>query len=221
MEGERFGRDPEEAVAEPNPDGARRPLGTIWIDCPHHLLSGKLEGALRADATSIHRGPEPPRQLPSAVVCCAAAADVAARAGTILASCPGTPLLVLGPSADLSLARAALRAGARGFVHAGMHPGQIARALRLAVEGEVVLPRGLLEELVADDRRPDLSDLGPRQREVLELVAQGLSNAQIARRLWVSQSSVKRDLTRAYEALGVDNRRQAAGVLRRILRRNA
>ena len=114
---------------------------------------------------------------------------------------------MLGPSADLSLARAALRAGARGFVHAGMGPGQIARALRVAVEGEVVLPRGLLEELVADDRQPDLSVLRPRQREVLDLVAQGLSNAQIARRLCVSESSVKRYLGSAYKALGVNNRR--------------
>ncbi len=205
----------EEAVAEPNPD-ARRSLGTIWIDCPHHLLSGKLGRALRTDAAIIHRGPEPPRQLPSAVVCYAdGAADVVARAGTILASCPGTPLLVLGPSAELSLARAALRAGARGFVHAGMGPGQIARALRVAVEGEVVLPRGLLEELVADDRQPDLSVLRPRQREVLDLVAEGLTNAEIARRLYVSESSVKQHLRSAYKALGVKNRRQASGVLRR------
>ena len=165
----------EEAVAETNPDAARRPLGTVWIDCPHQLLSGKLEGALRADAAGIHRGPKPPRQLPSAVVCYAAD-DVVARARTILASCPGTPLLVLGPSADLSLARAALRAGARGFIRAGMGPGRIARALRVAVEGEVVLPRGLLEELMAEVRQPDLSVLGPRQREVLDLVAEGLGD---------------------------------------------
>ena len=205
----------EEAVAEPNPD-ARRSLGTIWIDCPHQLLSGKLGRALRTDAAIIHRGPEPPRQLPSAVVCYAdGAADVVARAGTILASCPGTPLLVLGPSAELSLARAALRAGARGFVHAGMGPGQIARALRVAVEGEVVLPRGLLEELVADDRQPDLSVLRPRQREVLDLVGEGLPNAEIARRLYVSESSVKQHLRSAYKALGLKNRRQASGVLRR------
>jgi DNA-binding NarL/FixJ family response regulator len=205
----------EEAVAEPNPD-ARRSLGTIWIDCPHQLLSGKLGRALRTAATTIHRGPEPPRQLPSAVVCYAdGAADVAGRAGTILASCPGTTLLVLGPSADPSLARAALRAGARGFVHAGMGPGQIARALRVAVEGELVLPRALLEGLAAGDRRSDLSVLRPRQREVLDLVAEGLTNAEIARRLYVAESTVKQHLRSAYKALGVNNRRQASGVLRR------
>jgi len=123
--------------------------------------------------------------------------------------------LVLGPSADVSLARAALRAGARGFVHTKMGPEQIVRALRVAVEGEVVLPRELLEKLVADEHRPDLSVLRPRQREILELVAEELTNQEIARRLYVSESTVKQNLGRAYKALGVNNRRQAADVLRR------
>ena len=121
----------------------------------------------------------------------------------------------LGASAERCLGRAALGAGARGFVHAEMGPGQIARAVRVAVEGEVVLPRGLLEELVAKVRQPDLSVLRPRQREVLDLVAEGLPNAEIARRLYVSESSVKQHLRSAYKALGLKNRRQASGVLRR------
>ena len=107
------------------------------------------------------------------------------------------------------------RAGARGFVHARMGPGQIARALSVALGGEVALPRELLGELLAGDRPPDPSALGPRQTEVLGLVAEGLSNAQVARRVFLSESAVKHHLGAAYKALGVENRRQAARLVRR------
>ena len=123
--------------------------------------------------------------------------------------------MVLAPCPDARLARAAVRAGARGFVHAGMPPEQIVRAVSVAAEGEeLALPRGLLEGLVAEGRGPDLSALSPRQREVSELVAEGLSNAEIARALYVAESTVKQHLRRAYGALGVKNRREAAAALR-------
>jgi len=175
-----------------------------------------LERALGALAAVVHRGPKPPTQAPSAVVCHAyGAADAARRVQSLRASVPDATVLVLSPRVDAALARAALGSGAGGAVHAGMPPGQIARALSVAMEGEVVFPRELLEELVEGARPPDLSVLKPRQLEILGLVAEGLTNAEVASRLYLSESTVKQHLRRAFKALGVKNRREAAAAMRR------
>lgn len=67
---------------------------------------------------------------------------------------PGVPCLVFGLRADLQLARSALKAGARGLLHAEMHPDQVVRALSLASEGEVMLPRELLKDLAKEEQEP-------------------------------------------------------------------
>jgi DNA-binding CsgD family transcriptional regulator len=86
----------------------------------------------------------------------------------------------------------------------------------VALRGEVVLPRGLLRLWVGEQRRPGPGiGLSARQREVLGLVAEGLSNAEIAGRLFLSESTVKQHLRAAYKALGVKNRREAAALWRR------
>jgi DNA-binding NarL/FixJ family response regulator len=58
-------------------------------------------------------------------------------------------ILVFGLHLDLAVAQEALRAGARGFIHAGMKPKQIVRAVTVALEGEIVAPRQLLGYLVS------------------------------------------------------------------------
>ena len=78
-----------------------------------------------------------------------------------------------------------------------------------------MLPRELLKGLVAKDRAPDLSGLTLRQVEILEMVADGLSNLQIATRLYLSESTIKQHLLKVYKVLGVKNRNQAASFLRR------
>lgn len=191
-------------------------LGLVWADFPDRVSALCVERAL-GERANVRRGegpPGPPR--PALVVSWAdgphEAAEGVARAG---AEAPGAPVVVCGPSADLAVARAAVRAGARGFVHARMPPGQIARALSVALGGETVLPRGLLEELAVGGRPPDLSVLRPRQAEILGLVVEGLSNSQIARRLYLSESTVKHHLGAAYKLLGVKNRNQASRLVRR------
>jgi DNA-binding NarL/FixJ family response regulator len=88
--------------------------------------------------------------------------------------------------------------------------------VEVAQKGELVAPRELLRHLVAmnQDKAPDVGGLSPRQREVLVLAAEDLSNAEIAGRLYLSESTVKQHLRAAYKLLGVRNRTEAAKMLK-------
>jgi DNA-binding NarL/FixJ family response regulator len=119
------------------------------------------------------------------------------------------PIVVFGPQLDLPLARDALQAGASGFVHAEMKPDQLLRALAVAAKGELVAPRELLGYVLTNDQSGDLAALSVRQREILGHVVEGLSNAQIGRRLYLSESTIKQHLRAAYKVLGVSNRTEA------------
>lgn len=199
-------------------------LGTVWIkSSASSLLSVGLENALKKGGTTVHRGPQPPTQggagSPSVVVYTPKdEEELVSDVQELKESNPRAAVVVFGASADLSLARAAIQAEADGFLHAGMPPEQIARALHKAQSGHEVLPRELLRELVAEmvakDRGPDLSGLGERKVEILEMVSEGLSNAQIAKKLYLSESTIKQHLRTAYKVLGVKNRNQAARLLR-------
>jgi DNA-binding NarL/FixJ family response regulator len=65
------------------------------------------------------------------------------------------------------------------------------------------------------DQSGDLTALSVRQREILGYVAEGLSNAEIGRRLFLSESTIKQHLRAAYKLLGVSNRTEAANLFRR------
>ena len=196
----------------------------MWVKSTSpSVLSIGLEIALKASGTSVHRGPKAPQGAagPSVVVYAPTSQDdesnVTSEVQELKMVAPDAAVVVFGASADLSLARTVLTAGADGFLHAGMPPEQIARALHKAQSGHEVLPRellrGLVDEMVDKERGADLSGLGARKVEILEMVAQGLSNAQIAKQLYVSESTIKQHLRLAYRALGVKNRNQATRLL--------
>ncbi len=93
-------------------------------------------------------------EAPSTIVLCSDdAEDVLASVEHIKGQHPGASVLVFGRHEDLPLARSALRAGARGFIHAGMRPEQLLRAVEVAAEGEIVAPRRLLEYLIDHEDR--------------------------------------------------------------------
>jgi DNA-binding NarL/FixJ family response regulator len=188
----------------------------VWLKCSSSpVVTAGLEELLKEKAR-VHRGQEPPEKgRPSCVLLYPNTENVAEEVRRLRAQNYDTPVVILGLSSDPPLARAAVRAGARGFLHAGMPPEQIVRALSLAEQGEVVLPRELLNDLVAQERGPDLSALSPRQLEILQLVAEGLSNVQIAKRLWLSVSTIQQHLGGAYKILRVRNRSHAATVFLR------
>jgi DNA-binding NarL/FixJ family response regulator len=95
-----------------------------------------------------------------------------------------------------------------------MQPRQIIRAVKVAREGQIVAPRELLEYLISNDDISGLDILSNRQREILDLVGEGLTNAEIAKRLFLTESTVKQHLRGAYKALGVSNRTEAARLIR-------
>lgn len=187
----------------------------IWVlRCGSGAHDG-LEKALEREFR-VHFGQEPPEgEVPCCVVIRAnGEEDLSEGIRHVREAWGGVPVLVFGADADLRLARAALKAGARGFVHGGMTPDQTIRAIEVALEGEIAAPRRLLEYVLIGGERANLDVLSSRQREILWFVADGLSNAQIAQRVFLSESTVKQYLHAAYKLLGVGNRTEAARIVR-------
>ena len=163
----------------------------------------------------VHTGGDPPEESPSVVIFGVGGVEgLLEGVNRIRAQSPEALILIFGLYLDLSLASAALHAGARGFIHAGMPPEQITRAVDVASEGEIVAPRQLLEYLITNGDVVDLNILSERQREILQLVGHGLTNAQVAKKLYLTESTVKQHLRSAYKALGVKNRTEAAKLIR-------
>jgi DNA-binding NarL/FixJ family response regulator len=197
------------------PQGNPRPLGLIWLDCPRSVVSAGLVRARERQAT-VHQGLKPPRDVPSCIILCASSREgLSERVQFYQELSPDAPpIVVFGPQLDLPLAREALRAGTSGFVHAEMTPGQLLRAVTVASKGELVAPRELLRYVLTNDQSGDLAALSVRQREILGYVVEGLSNAEIGRRLYLSESSIKQHLRAAYKLLGVHTRAEAAKMLK-------
>jgi DNA-binding NarL/FixJ family response regulator len=194
---------------------AAKPLGIVWVDCPHSLVTTGLVRALEEKA-SIHRGPKPLEDVPSCVILCANSIEgLSERVEFFQELSPDAPpVLVFGPQLDLPLARDALQAGASGFIHAQMTPAQLVRALAVATKGELVAPRELLRYVLTNNQSSDLAALSARQREILGHVVEGLSNAEIGRRLYLSESTIKQHLRAVYKVLGVRNRTEAGKMMR-------
>jgi DNA-binding NarL/FixJ family response regulator len=195
-----------------------KPLGLVWIYGRGSVVTSGLAEILRSEAR-VHRGQEPPTNgFPTSILFCSDGVEHAAsKVQELRDRFPGAPVVVLGPVDDLQLARDVLRGGARGFIHLGMEPSQIVRTLALTLEGQLAVPREMLNRLVVeeDTLTTNLANLSLRQREILGLVAEGMSNSQIAGRLFLSESTVKQHLRATYKTLGVKNRTQAASVFRR------
>jgi DNA-binding NarL/FixJ family response regulator len=95
-----------------------------------------------------------------------------------------------------------------------MHPAQVLRAVEVVQQGELAAPRRLLGYLLSQNENPKIGGLSIRQQEILEMVVEGLSNAQIAGRLYLSESTIKHHLRAVYKVLGVHNRTEAAKTMR-------
>jgi DNA-binding NarL/FixJ family response regulator len=130
-----------------------------------------------------------------------------------LAAAAGPSVVVLTSFSDRERILRALDAGAVGYLLKDAEPEELVRGVRAAARGESPLdPKAASAVLSARAERKNggAEDLSPREREVLVLVAEGLPNKLIARRLDISEKTVKAHLTRVFQQIGVTDRTQAA-----------
>ena len=200
----------------PEGTSAVKPPGLVWVVTPSYSITTEGLKKVLEGRPDVHIGGESSAGSPSCIVLYAGGMEEGCLEGMgrIREQYPGVPLLVLGSQLDLALASSALKQGADGFVHAQMDPAQVLRAVEIVQKGELAAPRQLLRYLLSQNENPKIGDLSARQREIVELVVEGLSNAEIAGRLYLSESTIKQHLRRAYKVLGVHNRTQAARTMR-------
>lgn len=147
-----------------------------------------------------------------------------AAAWEITARLPATRVVMLTVSSDDGDLFAALRAGARGYLPKDLPAERIPSELSIVMAGDVAMPPAVVSRLAEEFR-----ERGPRRRrvldtaagvrltsrewEVLELMRRDMTTAEIARRLFVSQATVRSHIAKAMHKLGVPDRRAAVRLL--------
>ena len=138
--------------------------------------------------------------------------DGPAAIATLRQQAPEVRVLVLttfGTDADITRA---VDAGATGYLLKDAPREQLFGAIRAAARGESVLSPSVATRVLGRMRAPAEEALSPRELEILQAVARGLSNKDIGRRLYVSEATVKTHLLRVFSKLGVDDRTAAVTV---------
>jgi DNA-binding NarL/FixJ family response regulator len=131
---------------------------------------------------------------------------------------PNVKLIVLSAHEDPKQIDAAFAAGAVAYVIKTAHPEDVCAAVRQAFEHSIFLPGSTTGggDVQTFERRPSAADeddasvLTRRELEILQLVAEGHSNAQVGRMLWVTEQTVKFHLSNIYRKLDVSNRTEAS-----------
>ena len=219
--------EPDDAVSTSGASGTERPVRVLICD-DHEVNRHGLRAVLRripglsvvAEAASVGEA------LPLAAT---ARPDVtlmgidgqgAALPGVVREMTgTGTRVLLLGEAGAVSDLLEVLRAGARGYVHAAVSSQRLIECVRAVARGETVLDADVTGELLhrlddvvrSEDGEPrGHGPLTARQQGVAELVAQGLTNAEIADHLQLSRATVKGHITVALRRLGLRDRTQLA-----------
>ncbi|GAB2864152.1 response regulator transcription factor [Actinoallomurus bryophytorum] len=126
-------------------------------------------------------------------------------------TCPDVRVLVLTTFDTDSDVLPAIEAGATGYLLKDAPREELLRAVRSAFRGESVLSPSVAGRLMGRVRRPTDGTLSKREREVLALVADGTTNREAAKRLFVSEATIKTHLLHIYDKLGVRDRAAAVG----------
>jgi DNA-binding NarL/FixJ family response regulator len=128
----------------------------------------------------------------------------------------GTKILVLTTFDDDEYVAAALRHGAMGYLLKDTPSEELAAAIRAIHKGYTQLAPGLVEKIIAKVPTaspappPSWDDLTPREQDVLQLIAKGASNREIAQSLYISEGTVKNHVTNILTRLNLRDRTQAA-----------
>jgi two-component system, NarL family, nitrate/nitrite response regulator NarL len=158
--------------------------------------------------------------------------DGLAYVGRFRAAAPLVPVIVYTVHEDAATLTQALASGAVGIIPKTHSPQLLQRAIQLVMEGGVYVPPQLARQLARGEPAPKPALAQPaagyaapvamsdQQWKILELLAQGMPNKVIARKLGLAPSTVKNQLTMVFGALGVSNRTQAAMAARALRGRN-
>jgi DNA-binding NarL/FixJ family response regulator len=171
---------------------------------PEFEVAGEAASGTEAVALSLRERPDVvlmDLQMPGL--------DGASATAQIKAQCPQTQVLVLttyGTDADIMRA---IDAGAVGYLLKDAPHEEITRAVRAAARGETSLAPAVAQRLMQRARSPGSDALSPREIEVLQLAARGLSNSEIAKEMFVSATTAKAHLMHIYSKLGVNDRTAA------------
>ncbi len=130
---------------------------------------------------------------------------------------PTTPIVVISAVGDPKVMQDAIMSGASAFIPKSAPSQVLINALKVILAGGTYMPTGVVAALRNADSAAVRNDLTLRQRRVLELLCTGLSNKGIARKLEISEITVKAHVSAIFRKLGVTNRMQAGLEARRLL----
>jgi DNA-binding NarL/FixJ family response regulator len=200
-------------LSEPSyqPGSSLRPtVGVLGDD----LTVRRIEAVLGSPYRVVAHGPTvealvDAERSPVEVAVLAGGSELLARGGAVelLRNLrPSCAIVVVAMSEDIGVIRKALRCGADGFVfHSALEDG-LAPAVAAVRAGHLSVPRAIRQ-------RTCWSAFSVRERQVLQLVADGLTNSEIADRLYLSESTVKCHLSSGFRKLGVCSRAEAAAAV--------
>jgi DNA-binding NarL/FixJ family response regulator len=200
----------------------RQGLRALLLEWPELVILGEAGDGLEALSKAREFGPDVILMDINMPVCDGISAIV-----SIKAEMPGAKVIVLTTdSSDSSLIVEAVKAGAIGFISKLSDVDDLVRAIRLVARGEAVIGTPSLTSLLATiagshptatdyanrpaGQKGTLDELSAREREVLDLVAEGMSNREIASTLCISESTAHSHLHNILEKLHFENRVQAA-----------
>jgi DNA-binding NarL/FixJ family response regulator len=128
----------------------------------------------------------------------------------VLQRAPDTGILIFTAYGERSLLQRGLESGARGYILKEAPHETLVRAVEKVAAGETFVDPGLMAEFVSAQGQADV--LTPREREILQLLADGMSNADVAAKLFISQETVKSHVRHILAKLEADTRTQAVAI---------
>jgi two-component system response regulator NreC len=127
-------------------------------------------------------------------------------------SAPGVHFVMFSAYGDKRLLSDAIAAGARGYVMKGSPPADLLRAIRTVAEGKAFVDPSLSPALLMSDGGQAEQPLSEREREILQLLAEGFHTEEVARRIGLSVETVKSDTKRVIAKLQADTRTHAVAI---------
>jgi DNA-binding NarL/FixJ family response regulator len=124
-------------------------------------------------------------------------------------------VILIGPAQPSPLVSTLLEAGARGCLSLNLSSEELVESLNMIAQGDIIVSRGIVEQLVqgldqGNDREDLFNSLSERQREVISLVVNGMTNREIASTLIITENTVKVHLRNILDKLDLRNRQQLA-----------